>query len=89
MLASHESFQGIVDARWGNSFAGDPMVKVWNKLKALKPDLKQLNTNCYANISDQVVKAREDLAAVQRQLQHDRVNLCLLYNLTLPTNLVV
>nr|XP_010312970.1 uncharacterized protein LOC104644590 [Solanum lycopersicum] len=66
----HESFLGLVEKVWKKEKDRDAMEKVWNKLKALQPVLKQLNRKEFKYISNQIEEARNELGDIQYQLYH-------------------
>lgn len=53
----HADFAGIVEKVWNQEVNGGNMHRVWNKLKDLKTELKELNTYM-ASYKLQLNKAR-------------------------------
>ncbi|XP_019246294.1 PREDICTED: uncharacterized protein LOC109225941 [Nicotiana attenuata] len=67
-LASHQDFDDIVKQCWRKRYRGTAMLHVWNKLKKLKGDLKQLNSQDFNNIWHKIEVARNKLEGIQAQL---------------------
>lgn len=53
---------------WQVEVKGNPMVVLHQKLKLLKPVLKDFNKEHYSNISDRVLTLREKLDQIQRNI---------------------
>ncbi|KAJ8536775.1 hypothetical protein K7X08_035176 [Anisodus acutangulus] len=53
-------FSDIVKSTWQHQYYGKPMMQLWNKLKDLKPQLKDINTHM-ASYSHKLALAREKL----------------------------
>ncbi|XP_059302033.1 uncharacterized protein LOC132053962 [Lycium ferocissimum] len=66
--AEHAFFMPLLIGTWKQPGAKGKMQTVWNKLKALQPQLKQLNKVEFKGISQRIEVARVELAAVQRNL---------------------
>ncbi|XP_074283129.1 uncharacterized protein LOC141607674 [Silene latifolia] len=56
---------------WQQELPGHKMFCVVKKLKALKPDLKEINRECFSDIENATVLAEKELYAVQTQLYQD------------------
>lgn len=54
----HHSFKDLVFDSWIKPISGSAMLRLSLKLKSLKPILRDLNANCFSNISGRVVEAR-------------------------------
>ncbi|XP_020266409.1 uncharacterized protein LOC109841898 [Asparagus officinalis] len=74
MWTKHPSFLPTVYSIWQTSVPGHLMYSVCAKLKLLKSALKELNKKHYHNISEQVMRAKNALEAIQRDLQQDPLN---------------
>lgn len=57
-----------MEAVWKRDVSGHAMFRVCQKLRALKPILRRLNKDNYADISNRVIKAKKELEDVQQQL---------------------
>nr|XP_009780614.1 PREDICTED: uncharacterized protein LOC104229646 [Nicotiana sylvestris] len=64
-LATHHKFNDIVSKGWMKRIRGNPMLKVWYKLKHLKKDLKQLNNKEYSNVGQKIQAASNKLMNIQ------------------------
>lgn len=62
-------FHPIVSKVWQTDVKGDPMYKVFAKLRLVKKDLSDLNRKSGANCSEKVQMARAALQSVQSLLQ--------------------
>ncbi|XP_020243173.1 uncharacterized protein LOC109821394 [Asparagus officinalis] len=74
MWVKHPDFISTVNSIWVQNSEGYKMFRFHTKLKRLKHALKELNKNHFMNISEQVCRAKEDLADIQRQLNDDLFN---------------
>ncbi|XP_074297011.1 uncharacterized protein LOC141627682 [Silene latifolia] len=63
-----EHFAISVDGVWKQSYKGTKMFNVVKKLKALKPVLKNLNTNCFSDIENGTSIAGTVLQQIQKEL---------------------
>ncbi|XP_074306248.1 uncharacterized protein LOC141641489 [Silene latifolia] len=68
------SFIPTVKDEWEKVYLGHKMFSVIKKLKALKPILKQLNKECYADIENSTSIAEKELEAIQLQIESDPQN---------------
>ncbi|XP_019239280.1 PREDICTED: uncharacterized protein LOC109219303 [Nicotiana attenuata] len=64
-LASHHKFYDIVRECSMKGNKGNPMLKVWYKLKQLKKELKQLNNEEYTSVGPKIQLARNKLMNIQ------------------------
>lgn len=64
-LANHESFIQLVTEAWQSEGSGNPMTRVWFRLKKVKERLKTLNTQHYSNVSQRLQVAQDKLQQVQ------------------------
>lgn len=67
--ADHNKFYDIVKAAWKKNFTSNKLDNIWAKLKAPKLEFKHLNNEYFRNTTQNIEKARLDLARVQRQMQ--------------------
>ncbi|XP_009607649.1 uncharacterized protein [Nicotiana tomentosiformis] len=67
-LENHKEFDDIVKHFWRKRQRENAMLKVWNKLKMLKGDLKQLNNQKFNNIGHKIEVARNKLEDIQAQI---------------------
>ncbi|XP_020259073.1 uncharacterized protein LOC109835511 [Asparagus officinalis] len=74
MWVKHPDFISTVHSIWDQSSEGYNMFRFHTKLKKLKHALKELNKNHFMNISEQVCRAKEELADIQKQLNDDLFN---------------
>ncbi|XP_020252332.1 uncharacterized protein LOC109829702 [Asparagus officinalis] len=74
MWTNHSDFIPIVKVIWEQDINGYNMYKLFQKLKCLKPVLKNLNKRHFMNISEQVLRAKEELEDTQRQLIDEPFN---------------
>ncbi|XP_020245434.1 uncharacterized protein LOC109823568 [Asparagus officinalis] len=74
MWVKHPDFISTVNSIWHQSSEGYYMFRFHTKFKRLKHALKELNKNHFMNISEQVCRAKDDLADIQRQLNDDLFN---------------
>ncbi|XP_074271472.1 uncharacterized protein LOC141595407 [Silene latifolia] len=65
MWGKAPDFLTRVQEEWDKNYPGHKMFNVVKKLKALKPMLKDLNKECYADIEKATKFAESELAAVQ------------------------
>ncbi|KAL7161752.1 hypothetical protein ACSBR2_042264 [Camellia fascicularis] len=73
--ANHFSFLPRVHGVWVKYIRGSPMFRVCQKLKTLKPILKDLNKKEYSEISTRVGAAKDHLLNSQIKLDKDPMNL--------------
>lgn len=66
--AEHPSFMGLVENIWKKEYRTGQMQRVWCKLKALQPVLRQLNNKEFKFISQKMEKAREELNRIQEHI---------------------
>ncbi|XP_020262713.1 uncharacterized protein LOC109838703 [Asparagus officinalis] len=74
MWSTHPDFLQAVKNIWEQDINGYQMYKLHTKLKKLKHVLKDLNKRNFMNISEQVLRAKEDLNVIQHQLNSDLFN---------------
>nr|XP_016494149.1 PREDICTED: uncharacterized protein LOC107813394 [Nicotiana tabacum] len=67
-LENHKEFDDIVKHFWRKRQRENAMLKVWNKLKMLKGDLKQLNNQKFNKIGHKIEVARNKLEDIQAQM---------------------
>ncbi|XP_075096574.1 uncharacterized protein LOC142174641 [Nicotiana tabacum] len=72
-MMDHADFAGIVEKVWNQEVNGGNMHRVWNKLKDLKTELKELNTYM-ASYRLQLNKSRQKLEAIQSELKHKHMD---------------
>ncbi|KAL7204695.1 hypothetical protein ACSBR2_017740 [Camellia fascicularis] len=75
--ADHVEFLPRVHGVWRKYIRGSPMFRVCQKLKTLKPILKDLNKKEYSEISTRVGVAKDHLLNSQIKLDKDPMNLTL------------
>ncbi|XP_028120127.1 uncharacterized protein LOC114317570 [Camellia sinensis] len=75
--ANHCDFLPSVYGVWRKYIRGSPMFRVCQKLKTLKPILKELNKKEYSEISTRVGVAKDHLLNSQIKLDKDPLNLTL------------
>lgn len=63
--AEHNSFLSMVRDHWTQTSTKGLMKNVWNKPKALQPQLKQLNISEFKGVSQRISQARKGLVDVQ------------------------
>ncbi|XP_074265974.1 uncharacterized protein LOC141588430 [Silene latifolia] len=71
MWGKAPSFLPIITEEWQKIYPGHKMFAVIKKLKALKPALKWLNRDCYADIENSTAIVEAKLNAIQVQLAQD------------------
>ena len=64
----HASFLELVENVWTQHYDNRVMKKIWYKLKALQPVLRQLNRKEFQFIGQQIEKSRMELTVIQDQL---------------------
>ncbi|XP_020266380.1 uncharacterized protein LOC109841859 [Asparagus officinalis] len=74
MWISHPDFLSTVRSVWDQVVTGYKMYIFHTKLKKLKPVLKELNKRHFMNISEQVLRAKNDLVEVQEDMSNDLFN---------------
>ncbi|KAE8724823.1 hypothetical protein F3Y22_tig00009840pilonHSYRG00015 [Hibiscus syriacus] len=62
---SNVGFMGVVKLSWLEQCAGNPMQRLFSKLKRLKPRLKELNKEHFSDISSKVLNKRAELERIQ------------------------
>ncbi|XP_024638626.1 uncharacterized protein [Medicago truncatula] len=77
-LTDHHLFPALIQEKWGPNLHTNLLTNIWFKLKALKKDLKELNSTHFQGIAKKVEDARTALVDVQRQLSSDPMNLDLI-----------
>ncbi|XP_074265941.1 uncharacterized protein LOC141588396 [Silene latifolia] len=65
------SFKAQVESIWKQKYKGTKMFSIVNKLKALKPVLKKLNTTCFSDIENNTTIASKVLEEIQEKLVHN------------------
>ncbi|KAH0714754.1 hypothetical protein KY284_007659 [Solanum tuberosum] len=66
--AGHASFLSMVQERWTQAGTKGMVENVWNKLKGLQPQFKQLNMREFKGVSHRIIQARTDLVNVQHSM---------------------
>ncbi|XP_060190791.1 uncharacterized protein LOC132620097 [Lycium barbarum] len=66
--AEHDQFLSILQEVWMHPVGQTGMKKIWQKLKTLKPRLKDLNVKEFKGVRHNIDKARLELKTVQTQL---------------------
>ncbi|XP_020266911.1 uncharacterized protein LOC109842442 [Asparagus officinalis] len=74
MRIKHPKFLPPVKSVWEQNISGYNMYKFHTKLKFLKPVLKELNKKHFMNISEQVIRAKDELSDIQKQMAADLLN---------------
>ncbi|XP_020254154.1 uncharacterized protein LOC109831229 [Asparagus officinalis] len=74
MWTKHPDFIPAVKSVWEQNIRGYCMYRFHKKLKDLKPILKELNRKHFMNISEQVKRAKDELADIQKQISDDLLN---------------
>ncbi|XP_028124903.1 uncharacterized protein LOC114321868 [Camellia sinensis] len=72
--ADHPNFVQKVDEMWRKYIKGSPMFRVCQKLRTLKPILKNLNKKEFSDISTRVSHAKDQLVSGQIKLDKDPLN---------------
>ncbi|KAF5193156.1 Dnase i-like superfamily protein [Thalictrum thalictroides] len=65
----NKEFKALVEETWDCAVSGNPMMKLYTKLKLLKGKLKEWSKQNFSDLHEKVVKAREDLERIQREIQ--------------------
>ncbi|XP_022721791.1 uncharacterized protein LOC111279163 [Durio zibethinus] len=63
--AKHPDFLKLVEESWQQTVEGNPMIRLYRKLKRLKTILRQFNFSQFGNLVEKVEFKREKLAKVQ------------------------
>ncbi|XP_020266656.1 uncharacterized protein LOC109842161 [Asparagus officinalis] len=71
MWTKHIEYLSIVKSIWQQDVQGYYMYKLSSKLKMLKPALKELNRRHFMNISEQVLRAKQELSDIQNRMSTD------------------
>lgn len=74
MWCSAGNFCDLVEGSWKDDVSGTPMYQLVQKLKRLKPILKQLNKDGYSDIQVRETKAYQELLQAQQACQQDPTN---------------
>ncbi|XP_074288674.1 uncharacterized protein LOC141613829 [Silene latifolia] len=74
MWGNAASFLPVITEEWQNVYPGHKMFTVIKKLKALKPALKRLNKDYYADIENSTTIVVAKLNSIQVQLAQDIQN---------------
>ncbi|KAL7237760.1 hypothetical protein ACSBR2_003959 [Camellia fascicularis] len=72
--ADHPDFIQKVDEVWRKYIKGSPMFRVCQKLRTLKPILKNLNKKEFSDITTRVSHAKDQLVSAQIKLDKDPLN---------------
>ncbi|XP_021715737.1 uncharacterized protein LOC110683653 [Chenopodium quinoa] len=67
-LADHADFCSIVEKSWHSVTGCSTMVTIWQNLKSVKKNLKDLNTKYFANVDEKVDAALTSLKAIRTSL---------------------
>ncbi|XP_074293074.1 uncharacterized protein LOC141619980 [Silene latifolia] len=78
MWSKVPDFQDIVQKGWSTYIHGSPMYRIVQKLKLLKPDLKKLNRNLFADVERNADISYAALLDCQKNLQADPRNTVLM-----------
>lgn len=76
-LAQHSQFEKLVQQDWSKPIQGNPLSRIWFKLKRLKLQLKHLHKEEFAGIESRIQQSQQELDHVQGQLQVDSADLLL------------
>ncbi|KAL9232505.1 hypothetical protein vseg_007613 [Gypsophila vaccaria] len=68
MWGSAENFNQIIRKEWSRDIPGHPMFKVVQKIKKLKPALKELNRDRFSDIEMQAINLEEKIKGLQEEL---------------------
>ncbi|XP_013447034.2 uncharacterized protein [Medicago truncatula] len=74
VLTEHHMFPSLIQEKWGHNLHSNQLINIWFKLKALKKELKELNTKYFQGITKKIEDARNALATAQKQLNTDPLN---------------
>lgn len=74
-IASHPDFLDRVKQGWQIEIKGCNMYRVWEKLKKVKHNIKQLHHQEYGDIQLKIEEASKDLNDIQSELSQDFTNL--------------
>ena len=64
-LAEHKKFESFVEAAWSSECIGNPMARVWHKLKCVKQAPKNFHVHHFRSIHDNMIKWQQALDEVQ------------------------
>ncbi|XP_056685671.1 uncharacterized protein [Spinacia oleracea] len=67
-MVDHDHFLQVVQKGWSDSHIGSAMMKVWQKLKVVKKELKTLHSKEFAHLDDKIECCRRDLDEIQSTL---------------------
>ncbi|XP_020243224.1 uncharacterized protein LOC109821449 [Asparagus officinalis] len=74
MWTKHTEYLPLVRSIWQQEVQGYYMYKLSFKMKMLKPALKELNRRHFMNISEQVLRAKQELTDIQNRISTDLFN---------------
>ncbi|XP_020253587.1 uncharacterized protein LOC109830664 [Asparagus officinalis] len=74
MWTKHIEYLPLIRSIWQQDVQGYYMYKLSFKLKMLKPALKELNRRHFMNISEQVLRAKQELSDIQNRINTDLFN---------------
>lgn len=75
MWSSHNQFIKIVEDVWQKQIKGCKMFQIVKKMKMLKKDMKNLHSQHFSKIMEEVDNLRENLQKAQEKLQMNSLNL--------------
>lgn len=73
---NHSQFERVVAQDWTRPIQGNPLSRVWFKIKRLKCQLKQLHNEEFVGIHLRIQQAQHDLEEVQCHLLFDPTVFC-------------
>ncbi|XP_019223582.1 PREDICTED: uncharacterized protein LOC109205329 [Nicotiana attenuata] len=68
-LANHQKFEEIVSHYGRRKHSGNKMQNVWYKLKAMKGELKKLNTQEYCSVGNKIQETKNKLMKLQQDMK--------------------
>lgn len=79
--ASDDRFFNIVSNVWATNIQGCHMYRLVTKLKLLRIPLRELHRFAFSKLSEQVIKAREEMLKAQELVQADHTDIELVRNM--------
>lgn len=67
--ANHEAFQSIVTKGWQGKQQYCKLATIWNRLKAMQADFKNLNNKNFRNATMKIEQARRDIIECQQEMK--------------------
>lgn len=74
MWLKHADCKRVLQEAWSRSFVGCPMMIIFQKLKALKADLKEWNRDVFGDVHNRVAIAQSNLDRLQMDLADSGFN---------------